>query len=101
MSANRPAGAAGEDSDEYSEATDDQKRDEERAQRKQRQREWPHSFRVVRPKDFLKTVLKVVLRPEDFLETVLKAVLWLGFCWKRSWKRSWKRCFGLGLAWKR
>ena len=54
MSANRPAGAAGEDSDEYSEATDDQKRDEERAQRKQRQRarykkEWPHSFRVLRP----------------------------------------------------
>ena len=47
MSANRPAGAAGEDSDEYSEAMDDQKRDEERAQRKQRQRarynkELPH-----------------------------------------------------------
>ena len=38
MSADRPAGAAGEDSDEYSEATDDQKRDEERAQRKQRKR---------------------------------------------------------------
>ena len=54
MSANRPAGAAGEDNDEYSEATDDQKRDEERAQRKQRQKarykkEWPHSCPVLRP----------------------------------------------------
>ena len=85
MSADRPAGAAGEDSDEYSEATDDQKRDEERAQRKQRKRvrykkEWPHSFRVLRPKDFLKTVLKAVLRPGDFLKTVLKAVLRPAFC---------------------
>ena len=84
MSADRPAGAAGEDSDEYSEATDDQKRDEERAQRKHRRarykKELPHSFRVLRPKDFLKTVLKAVLRPEDFLKTVLKAVLRPAFC---------------------
>ena len=81
----RPAGAAGEDSDEDSEATDDQKRDEERGAEEAEdegeiQQRMPHSLRVLRPEDLLKTVLKAVLRPEDFLKAVLKAVLRPAFC---------------------